>query len=146
MTNSSTLLTRPPRSFLKPFKNCAMKCSSTIRYTLCSSSVSSPIIAMMMLLLSITHRWSPSSLGSRLDRFLYNQDLRPQRSRQKYVDANLVNTRNARTHGLQTDRIAVGLRRPVKPNQQPGQTELLGFGLNRLFERDSYHAYMMKDG
>jgi len=61
----------------------------------------------------------------------------------KYVDTKFgQHTECSRTHGSQTNRIAVGLRRPVRPVQQPGQTGFLGFGL----KRDNYHTYVVKDG
>ena len=62
----------------------------------------------------------------------------------KYVDAKFdQHAECARMHGSQMNRITVVLCRPVRPDQQPCQTEFLGFG--RSFERDKYHAYVMED-
>ena len=59
------------------------------------------------------------------------------------VDAKIrKHTECARTRGSRTDRIVVRLHRLV---QQPGQTEFHEFGLNRSFESDNYHIYVVED-
>ena len=67
MTNYLTLLTGPPQSFLKRFKNCTLTCSSRTRYAWRSSSLSSSIVAVMML--SLVTSKELIFLKTTLDRF-----------------------------------------------------------------------------